>query len=77
MRCWISLNHRIYRIGCDQISNLLYESRLLKSLNSGYKVQKVFNRIFGAAEEDGAQNGVAPSMTGVARRPFVLGWSVR
>jgi magnesium chelatase subunit I len=40
----------------------------LESIDSGYKVQKVFNQIFGVAEEDGAQNGVAPSMAGAARR---------
>jgi magnesium chelatase subunit I len=40
----------------------------LESIDSGYKVQKVFNQIFGVAEEEGTQNGVAPSMAGSARR---------
>jgi magnesium chelatase subunit I len=40
----------------------------LESIDSGYKVQKVFNQVFGIAEEDGTQNGVSPSMAGAARR---------
>jgi magnesium chelatase subunit I len=39
----------------------------LESIDSGYKVQKVFNQIFGVAEEE-SQNGSAPSMAGSARR---------
>jgi magnesium chelatase subunit I len=41
----------------------------LESIDSGYKVQKVFNQIFGVVEEeDGTQNAAAPSMAGAARR---------
>ncbi len=38
----------------------------LESIDSGYKVQKVFNQVFGISEESEAdsQNGVAPSMAG-------------
>ena len=39
----------------------------LESIDSGYKVQKVFNQIFGVTEEE-SQNGSAPSMAGSARR---------
>jgi magnesium chelatase subunit I len=40
----------------------------LESIDSGYKVQKVFSQIFGVVEEDGTQNAAAPSMAGAARR---------
>jgi magnesium chelatase subunit I len=42
----------------------------LESIDSGYKVQTVFNQVFGVSEEegDGAQhNGTTPSMAGSAR----------
>lgn len=41
----------------------------LESIDSGYKVQKVFNQVFGLSEEDdGVQsNGTTPSMAGSAR----------
>jgi magnesium chelatase subunit I len=40
----------------------------LESIDSGYKVQKVFNQIFGVAEEDGTQNGSSPSVVSSVRR---------
>lgn len=42
----------------------------LESIDSGYKVQKVFNQVFGLSEveNDGStQNGAAPSMAGTSR----------
>lgn len=39
----------------------------LESIDSGYKVQKVFNQVFGAAESDTTQND-APSLATAARR---------
>ncbi len=40
----------------------------LESIDSGYKVQKVFSQVFGIIEEDeGSANGAAPSMAGASR----------
>ncbi|MGB8699573.1 MAG: ATP-binding protein, partial [Thermosynechococcaceae cyanobacterium] len=40
----------------------------LESIDSGYKVQKVFNQVFGLSEEDSdSQNGTTPSMVGASR----------
>jgi magnesium chelatase subunit I len=40
----------------------------LESIDSGYKVQKVFGQVFGMIEEDeGSANGAAPSMAGASR----------
>jgi magnesium chelatase subunit I len=40
----------------------------LESIDSGYKVQKVFSQVFGMIEEDeGSANGAAPSMAGASR----------
>jgi magnesium chelatase subunit I len=40
----------------------------LESIDSGYKVQKVFGQVFGIVEEDeGSANGAAPSMAGASR----------
>ncbi len=42
----------------------------LESIDSGYKVQKVFNQVFGVSEDDesgASQNGTSPSMAGASR----------
>jgi magnesium chelatase subunit I len=42
----------------------------LESIDSGYKVQKVFNQVFGIIEDDeggATQNGTTPSMAGASR----------
>jgi magnesium chelatase subunit I len=40
----------------------------LESIDTGYKVQKVFSQVFGLSEdEDAVQNGATPSMAGAMR----------